>query len=495
MKTRHILLIAILFLCSISVFGQAKQNSSANNTKAIAEKVQILEISTQDQISQLQNENKILMEQLQRMGNEVNLYREDVRTKVSEMNSNMSDWLTILTVIMTLVSIVIPIIMNLWNNSLQKEKIKQLQFQLTEIKKDTESAKNDSSSAKESLEEVKELKNEVTLLKEKVGKSEEKARRSAAKALINKLYTEASAEHEKNPQKAISLYTQIIRLDKNNVGAYNNRGALKVDLGNFEGAMQDLNKAIDLTRNDCSPYVNRANLKRKLEDYNGAMKDFNKAIELNPTESELYNYRGILKTKLEDINGAIEDFNKAIELSPNDSGLYFNRAILRSKSEDDYGAIDDYTKSIDIENKNPKVNDRQLESPDDEYKGCTIDYERNANAYNNIADIWLKKEDLGKALENINKAIRMVKNPIYFMTRGEIYMAMAYYSDAIKEFTFALSLEDTAEEAYKLRGKCFRELAKKARGKKKSEYTTLAEADEKKYEELNKTLQDGNVNA
>ena len=70
------------------------------------------------------------------------------------------------------------------------------------------------------------------------------------------------------------------------------------------------------------------------------------------------------------------------------------------------------------------------------------------------------------------------------MTRGEIYMAMAYYSDAIKEFTFVLSLEDTAEEAYKLRGKCFRELAKKARGKKKSEYTTLAEADEKKYEEL-----------
>lgn len=411
------------------------------------------------------------------------------------MNSNMSDWLTILTVIMTLVSIVIPIIMNLWNNSLQKEKIKQLQFQLTEIKKDTESAKNDSSSAKESLEEVKELKNEVTLLKEKVGKSEEKARRSAAKALINKLYTEASAEHEKNPQKAISIYTQIIRLDKNNVGAYNNRGALKVDLGNFEGAMQDLNKAIDLTRNDCSPYVNRANLKRKLEDYNGAMKDFNKAIELNPTESELYNYRGILKTKLEDINGAIEDFNKAIELSPNDSGLYFNRAILRSKSEDDYGAIDDYTKSIDIENKNPKVNDGQLESPDDEYKGCTIDYERNANAYNNIADIWLKKEDLGKALENINKAIRMVKNPIYFMTRGEIYMAMAYYSDAIKDFTQAVSLKDDVKEAYKFRSECYQELAKKARGKKKSEYTALAEADENKYEELNKTPQDGNVNA
>ena len=63
-------------------------------------------------------------------------------------------------------------------------------------------------------------------------------------------------------------------------------------------------------------------------------------------------------------------------------------------------------------------------------------------------------------------------------------MAVKEYDKAIVNFTQAVSLKDDVKEAYKFRSECFRELAKKARGKKKSEYTTLAEADEKKYEEL-----------
>ena len=41
MKTTRVLITAIMLICCISVFGQAKK-SSANSTKAIAEKVQAL---------------------------------------------------------------------------------------------------------------------------------------------------------------------------------------------------------------------------------------------------------------------------------------------------------------------------------------------------------------------------------------------------------------------------------------------------------------------
>ena len=66
-------------------------------------------------------------------------------------------------------------------------------------------------------------------------------------------------------------------------------------------------------------------------------------------------------------------------------------------------------------------------------------------------------------------------------------MAIKEYLNAIKEFTLALSLEDDAKDAYKYRGECYRELATvTSNEEKKSEYNALAEADEKKYKELNK---------
>ena len=80
------------------------------------------------------------------------------------------------------------------------------------------------------------------------------------------------------------------------------------------------------------------------------------------------------------------------------------------------------------------------------------------------------------------------KEYIYHITKGEIHMVMEDYSDAIKEFTFALSLEDTPKEAYNFRGKCYRELAKlTSKQEEKQKYETLAEVDKKRYEELNKT--------
>jgi flagellar motility protein MotE (MotC chaperone) len=131
MKTKYILLTAILLICSISIWGQTKKNTSANSIKAIAEKVQMLETNTQEQFSQLQNENKALKEQLQKMESEITLYREDVRTKESEINSNLSDWLTLLSVVIGSITtgfgVVAPLLLNYFNNKKQESKLNEIQ--------------------------------------------------------------------------------------------------------------------------------------------------------------------------------------------------------------------------------------------------------------------------------------------------------------------------------------------------------------------------------
>ena len=100
----------------------------------------------------------------------------------------------------------------------------------------------------------------------------------------------------------------------------------------------------------------------------------------------------------------------------------------------------------------------------------------------------MKQHQNDKALEDINRALSLDdKECIYHITKGEIYMAIKEFLDAINEFTLALSLKDNVKEAYKYRGECYRELAKVAScAEKKGEYNALAESDEKKYEELDK---------
>jgi tetratricopeptide (TPR) repeat protein len=126
-------------------------------------------------------------------------------------------------------------------------------------------------------------------------------------------------------------------------------------------------------------------------------------------------------------------------------------------------AMEDYNKAIELD------------------PNCTT-------AYNNRADLRLKLHQCDKALEDVNRAISLDnKKYAYYITKGEIYMDMKKYLDAIKEFTFALSLKDDVKDVYKYRGECYRELAKvNSGGEKEYEYNVLAEADEKKYEELDK---------
>jgi len=60
-------------------------------------------------------------------------------------------------------------------------------------------------------------------------------------------------------------------------------------------------------------YFNSGLKKGKSGDWVGAIQDYNKAIELNPNHADAYGNRGAAKGRLQDYRGAIQDYNKAEE--------------------------------------------------------------------------------------------------------------------------------------------------------------------------------------
>lgn len=425
MKMRYTLAVLMLLFC-LSFFGQQPQIVSIQG--------QPQKTSTQvpanqeESIRQLQAENEAMKAQLDRMEKEIELYRGDVRAKMSELETEQSRWTAWMCLIVTILTAGLGVGLPLFINNRNDKRLKDSYEKMVgELKEKVSSVEADAKSAKESLSEVTELKESIEAIKKDIDKSKKNAERAARRAMASKLFTQALSE--KDYQKAIQLYSEAIELDPNFAEAYSNRGYAKYLLGEEENALQDYDKAIELNPNLSEAYNNRGNAKESLGDENGALEDFDKAIELNPDYANAYNNRGVVKRELGDTAEAMIDFNKAIRLRGNFPEAYCNRGVLKEKIGDNDGALLDYNVAIDL-------------------------------------------------------------NPFFFGSykcRGILERNSENLIQAISDFSRAIALKATDDELYIERAKCYRQLAVNERDSlKKGRFLAKAEADEKKAESLKK---------
>ncbi|XP_044466681.1 translocon at the outer membrane of chloroplasts 64-like [Mangifera indica] len=114
-----------------------------------------------------------------------------------------------------------------------------------------------------------------------------------SKSLNNAINKEQSAEiakekgnqayKEKQWQKAISFYTEAIKLNGNNATYYSNRSAAYLELGSFLQAEADCTKAINLDKKCVKAYLRRGTAREMLGYYTEAVEDFQYALVLEPT--------------------------------------------------------------------------------------------------------------------------------------------------------------------------------------------------------------------
>lgn len=125
---------------------------------------------------------------------------------------------------------------------------------------------------------------------------------------------------------------------------YCNSGLKKLELENYQGSIEDYDKAVQLEPSNYDAYLNRGRCKYALKDYNNAIADFTIAIKINPNCNKAYSYRGQAKNRLKDYEGSIEDCTKAIQLDSSSEWAYLSRSESRKELKDFKGAEEDRKK-------------------------------------------------------------------------------------------------------------------------------------------------------
>ncbi|AYH42069.1 hypothetical protein CDA09_01495 [Azoarcus sp. DN11] len=92
------------------------------------------------------------------------------------------------------------------------------------------------------------------------------------------------------PDKALAVYEETIRLFPRQVLGYNNRGLMRLRAGEFELAIQDFNRAIDTDPAYAPAWTNRGTAQALRGDTQAALPDLEKAVRLSPRESIAWHY-------------------------------------------------------------------------------------------------------------------------------------------------------------------------------------------------------------
>ncbi|KAL7001900.1 Outer envelope protein 64, mitochondrial [Sarracenia purpurea var. burkii] len=82
--------------------------------------------------------------------------------------------------------------------------------------------------------------------------------------------------------KAVSYYSEAIKLNETNATYYCNRAAAYLELGCFREAEEDCSKAISLDKKNVKAYLRRGTARESLLYYNEALQDFKHALVLEP---------------------------------------------------------------------------------------------------------------------------------------------------------------------------------------------------------------------
>ncbi|MBV9567912.1 MAG: tetratricopeptide repeat protein, partial [Hyphomicrobiales bacterium] len=109
-----------------------------------------------------------------------------------------------------------------------------------------------------------------------------------------------------------------------------NRGTAYLVMGDFNGAMADLNWAIQLDPKSSSAFGMRGNAQHLMHRDHSAIADYDEAVRIDPKDPAMFRDRGIAHVANGDYELGIADYDEAIHLDPGTDDAFGERCFARA---------------------------------------------------------------------------------------------------------------------------------------------------------------------
>ncbi|MDR0822855.1 MAG: tetratricopeptide repeat protein [Endomicrobium sp.] len=128
-----------------------------------------------------------------------------------------------------------------------------------------------------------------------------------------------------------------------------NLGLAKYNAKQYKRALKDFNKSIKMRKNDLLVYRERGRTYVNLKQYKKALADFNKAVSIDKNYDLAYNGRGDVYRYLKKYDLAIKEYQKALEIFPDNIYHLCDLGLAYISKKDYSEAVKYFLKSKDID--------------------------------------------------------------------------------------------------------------------------------------------------
>lgn len=223
-------------------------------------------------------------------------------------------------------------------------------------------------------------------------------------------------------EDAPAYFEELMDDDNTKGWAYASRGEVRIELGDYDKAVEDFSELIREDANSAFAYQRRGTAWYHQAKYDEAIKDFSEALRIDANYHWAYDGRGVAYERKGDFANALKDYDEAYRHDPNSAISSQRRGdALKGLGRLDE-AIEAYGKAIQLDPKDPY-------------------------AFEGRGDAHEAKGDHEKAVQDYEEASRLdPKSATSSYSRGDALRALGRIEEAITAYEKAIELD--AKEPY-----------------------------------------------
>ena len=231
-------------------------------------------------------------------------------------------------------------------------------------------------------------------------------------------------DYLKQYDKALDAVGVGLGINDKEVYLYSNKATILFNMGKLDKAIEILDIAIDLDGTDESLFFKKSYWLTEKGSLFRALIEIKKAIQNNPKYLMALEFKINLLERLESYEAAILEYDKVMELDSNNDGHYVEKSRILCDNIKDYNlALDAVEEGLKINQNNPLL------------------FINKAMILNNMGDVEA-------AIENIDKALAIEENAMFFSKKAYLLQGKGEYEEALK--LIKLASEKNFDENYTL---------------------------------------------